>query len=37
MIESYRDSPYAKIIAELCPELETAQPGKPLHCSACPS
>ena len=36
MIESYRDSPYAKIIAELCPELETAQPGKPLHCKRLP-
>ena len=36
MIESYRDSPYAKIVAELCPELETAQPGKPLHCKRLP-
>ena len=36
MIESYRDSPYAKIIAELCPELETAEAGKPLHCKRLP-
>ena len=36
MIEGYRDSPYAKIVAELCPELETAQPGKPLHCKRLP-
>ena len=36
MIDSYRDSNYAEIIAELCPELETAQPGKPLHCKRLP-
>ena len=36
MIESYRDSRYAEIIAELCPELQTAQPGKPLHCKRLP-
>ena len=36
MIESYRDSPYAKIIAELCPELENAEPGRPLHCKRLP-
>ena len=36
MIESYRDSHYAEIIAELCPELSTAQPGKPLHCKRLP-
>ncbi len=36
MIESYRDSHYAEIIAELCPELETAVPGKPLHCKKLP-
>ena len=36
MIESYRDSHYAEIIAELCPELQTAQPGKPLHCKRLP-
>ncbi len=36
MIESYRDSHYAEIIAELCPELETAVPGQPLHCKKLP-
>jgi len=36
MIESYRDSHYAEIIAELCPELAAAQPGKPLHCKRLP-
>ena len=36
MIESYRDSHYAEIIAELCPELASAQPGKPLHCKRLP-
>ena len=36
MIESYRDSNYAEIIAALCPELENAQPGKPLHCKKLP-
>ena len=36
MIESYRDSPYAEIVGELCPELETAVPGKPLHCKRLP-
>lgn len=36
MIDSYRDSNYAEIIAELCPELETAQPGRPLHCKRLP-
>ena len=36
MIDSYRDSHYAEIIAELCPELETAQPGRPLHCKRLP-
>ncbi len=33
---SYRDSNYAAIMAELCPELATAQPGKPLHCKRLP-
>lgn len=36
MIESYRDSNYAEIIAELCPELQTARPGEPLHCKKLP-
>lgn len=33
---SYRDSNYAAIMAELCPELASAQPGKPLHCKRLP-
>ncbi len=36
MIESYRDSNYSEIIAELCPELETADPTKPLHAKRLP-
>ena len=36
MIESYRDSHYAEIIAELCPELRDTVPGKPLHCKKLP-
>ena len=36
MIESYRDSPYARIVRELCPELETARAGEPLHCKRLP-
>ena len=36
MIESYRDSPYAEIVRELCPELETSVSGKPLHCKRLP-
>ena len=31
MIDGYKDSDYIGIIKELCPELETAQKGKPLH------
>lgn len=36
MIESCLDSNYKKIINELCPELETARPGSPLHCRKLP-
>ncbi len=36
MIDGYRDSNYSAIIAELCPELEHATPGKPLHCKRLP-
>ena len=36
MIQGYRDSDYAGIIAELCPELASAVPGKPLHCKRLP-
>ncbi|MBC8571195.1 AMP-binding protein [Zongyangia hominis] len=31
MIDGYKDSDYVGIIKELCPELETAQKGRPLH------
>ena len=31
MIDGYRDSNYAEIINELCPELRTTTPGKHLH------
>ena len=31
MIDGYKDSDYVGIIHELCPELEQAEPGKPLH------
>lgn len=36
MIDGYRDSDYAGIINEICPELETSEPGKPLHCRRLP-
>ncbi len=36
MIDGYRDSNYAKIIAELCPELETTPSGKSLHAKQLP-
>ncbi|MBO7376846.1 MAG: AMP-binding protein, partial [Clostridia bacterium] len=36
MIESCRDSDYRGIISELCPEMESAKPGRPLHCSRLP-
>ncbi len=35
-IESCLDSNYAESIAELCPELQTAVPGQPLHCKKLP-
>ena len=31
MIDGHKDSDYVAIIKELCPELNDAQPGKPLH------
>ena len=31
MIDGYKDSDYVGIIKELCPELESAVPGRPLH------
>ena len=36
MIEGFRDSNYSKIMAELCPELETTRPGQPLHAKRLP-
>ncbi len=36
MEESCRDSRYAEIIAELCPEMKSAPAGKPLHCRRLP-
>ncbi len=36
LIDSYRDSKYSKIIAELCPELETTKKGEPLHAKRLP-
>ena len=36
MIDGYRDSDYAGIVRELCPELDTAEAGKPLHCRRLP-
>ncbi|HWR40334.1 MAG TPA: AMP-binding protein [Patescibacteria group bacterium] len=36
MIDGYKDSDYVGIIKELCPELETAEAGKPLHIKRLP-
>jgi len=36
MIDGYKDSDYAQIMRELCPELATADSNKPLHCKALP-
>ncbi|HQM96071.1 MAG TPA: AMP-binding protein [Clostridia bacterium] len=36
MIEGYKDSHYAKIVKELCPELDNSIPGKPLHIKRLP-
>ena len=36
MIEGYKDSHYAKIVKELCPELDNSTPGKPLHIKRLP-
>ena len=36
MIESCLDSDYRGIINSLCPEIATAQPGRPLHCKRLP-
>ena len=36
MIDGYKDSDYVGVIRELCPELATAEPGKPLHLKRLP-
>ena len=36
MIDSCLDSNYRQIINELCPEIATSTPGKPLHCKRLP-
>ncbi len=36
LVEGYRDSHYAEIVGELCPELETTKSGQPLHCHRLP-
>lgn len=36
MIDGYKDSNYVQIIKELCPELETAEAGRPLHLKRLP-
>ncbi len=36
MIDGFKDSDYVSIIKELCPELETAEAGKPLHMKRLP-
>ena len=36
MIDGYRDSDYASIVKEICPELEYSSPSKPLHCKRLP-
>ncbi|MFA5561080.1 MAG: AMP-binding protein [Eubacteriales bacterium] len=36
MIESFKDSNYKEIIQQLCPELQTLQPGKPLYAKKLP-
>ena len=36
MIESCLDSNYRQIINEICPEIATSTPGKPLHCKRLP-
>lgn len=36
MIDGYKDSDYVGIIKELCPELQNAEAGKPLHIKRLP-
>lgn len=36
MVDGYKDSNYVGIINELCPELQSSEPGKPLHLKRLP-
>ncbi|MCQ2477323.1 MAG: AMP-binding protein [Clostridia bacterium] len=36
MIDNYKDTNYKEIIEELCPELDTLTPGKPLYSKSLP-
>ncbi len=36
MIDGYKDSDYVQIMKEICPELATAEKGKPLHIKRLP-
>jgi fatty-acyl-CoA synthase len=36
MIDGYKDSDYVGIIRELCPELASSEPGRPLHLQRLP-
>lgn len=36
MVDGYKDSDYVGIVRELCPELETAKVGEPLHIKRLP-
>lgn len=36
MTDGYKDSNYLEIINEICPELENAEPGEPLHTKRLP-
>lgn len=36
MIDGFRDSNYADIVSELCPELANTRPGEPLHSKRLP-
>ena len=36
MIDGYRDSNYQAVMNELCPEMKTTKPGRPLHAKRLP-
>lgn len=36
LIEGFKDSNYAEIVGELCPELDETENGQPLHCKKLP-